>query len=74
MKGDDERENIDSLLQRVSNANAFASIDEFGDAVRELRERLSAGELPSDLDDAADLVDRMDATFTARTAHVRRCH
>lgn len=63
-------ESIDSLLARVSNANNFVSIDDFGVAAKELRERLEAGERPSDIEQGFALATMMDESFDKRVSRI----
>ena len=63
-------ESIDALMARASNADNFVSIDAFGAAARELRERLESGEMPSDIYLAGSLARQMRQTFDARKSRV----
>lgn len=59
-------ESIDDLLERVSNADNFASIRDGMVAARELRLRIDAGEIPSDLSTAGEMVRRALASLERR--------
>lgn len=61
-------ESIDALLLRVSNAANFVSIDDFGLAAKELRERLEAGERPSDIEQGFALATKMNESFDKRVS------